>query len=78
LCGDEGPSRHAIEDGKIFRPGQDVARRIAPVCIGGSDHFPEPVDCPVCCLADDLRLSIAVEVVDQELGIVSAFPDVLP
>ena len=66
----------AVEDGEELGPGQDVARRVAPVGGGIADHGARAVNGAVRGLARDLGFAVAVEVVDDELRVVRARADV--
>ena len=68
----------SVEYGKKLRAGQDVAFIIAKIGSGISDHCAGSVNSPVGGLAGDLGLSVTVEVIDHELGVMGAFADVNP
>ena len=70
----------AVEDGQVLLALHDAAQGaalvLAVVSIGVADHLAGAVLGGVGGLADHLRAAVAVEVVDDELGVVGAGPDV--
>ena len=70
----------SVEDGQVFVALHDAAEGLrlvlAVVRIGVADDLAGAVDGGVGGLADQLRAAVAVEVVDEELGVVRTRPDV--
>ena len=73
----EGLAGRPFEDGEEFRPFEHIAVPIPVVRLRVAEDDPRPVDRPVGRLADDLGPAVAVEVVDEERGVMGPFADVL-
>src|SRR5690606_19118623 len=72
----QGPAGAPVEDGEVFRSGQDVSGGVAVVGVGGADHRPGAVAGPVSGFHGDFGAPVAVVVIDLELGVVGPSADV--
>src|SRR5262245_36586510 len=75
-------SRQPIEDREIFRACKNFPERSRlltdPICIRIADHFAYAVNGSIGSFAGYLRSPVAIEIVDQKLGIMCAFANVVP